>query len=101
MYRTMAFHNMAFAGDDFDKMDDFVNDYTETEAKLPRMTQKPSGCFTFIDFCPEYRRKPDAWFFQAEYEPFRFVMICVTPKCLSFYVFYANLTAKLMMQKRN
>jgi len=74
----MAHYNMAFAPDEYDKMDTSLHDYPEptTQSSLnsSKASPKPSGCFTFVDFCPEYRRKPDAWFFQAEYETFRFVL---------------------------
>jgi hypothetical protein len=83
----MAHYNQAFAADEFDTMDTSLHDYPEPQYnagagdEVPvdpsslTSSQKPSGSFTFIDFCPEYRRKPDAWFFQADYESFRSVPI--------------------------
>ncbi|CAG2122036.1 unnamed protein product [Medioppia subpectinata] len=85
----MAHYNMAFAADEFDRMDTSLNDYPEPQQdsaqpndstgssqdnhpsnKTTGSSAKLNGCFTFIDFCPEYRRKPDSWFFQADYESF-------------------------------
>lgn len=74
----MAHYNMAFAADEYDRMDTSPNDYPEPETiagtvnTSSKQSEKPRGCFTFIDFCPEYRRKPDSWFFQADYQTFRF-----------------------------
>lgn len=79
----MAYYNMAFTDDQCNPvcnpMDD--NELTTTSisdaspvhsSSVITKEAKPEGCFTFIDFCPQYRRKPDSWFFQAEYENFRF-----------------------------
>ena len=71
----MAHLNKAFASDEYDIMDDDIHDSAEQiiTSTVTNNSPKPSGCFTFVDFCPQYRRKPDSWFFQTEYETFRFV----------------------------
>ncbi|XP_054167426.1 probable serine/threonine-protein kinase DDB_G0276181 [Oppia nitens] len=75
----MAHYNMAFAGDEFDAMDTSVDAYPEPDTSatpvddntsVSSKTGQPFGSFTFIDFCPQYRRKPDSWFFQADYQTF-------------------------------
>ena len=74
----MAYHNQAFSGDpndatDLDDCADNVCPQTGADkADTSSLKEnKPSGCFTFMDFCPQYKRKPDAWFFRADYETFR------------------------------
>ncbi len=84
----MAHHNMAFAADEYDQMESMeLQEQIQPQESSPAPStissqQKPSGCFTFVDFCPEYRRKADSWFFQTEYETFRFVSI----KLIAFIV---------------
>jgi len=77
----MAHYNMAFSPDEYDTMDslhDYPEPTTTSSLASSKLSQKPSGCFTFVDFCPQYRRKPDAWFFQADYETFRFVFTIIS-----------------------
>lgn len=78
---NMAHHNMGFATDEYDHMESTElpeQIYPQETSSTPSVSQqKPSGCFTFVDFCPEYRRKADSWFFQAEYETFRFALIAL------------------------
>lgn len=90
---VMAHYNMAFAADEYDRMDTSLHDYpepttTQSSISSSKSPPKPSGCFTFVDFCPEYRRKPDAWFFQADYETFRFVLSL--RQCDYKFLFNAN-----------
>ena len=74
----MAYHNMAFTGDHtMDTLDHYVEPSAVSSAvnSSPISTDKrvkPSGSFTFVDFCPEYTRKPESWFFQSNYQTFRY-----------------------------
>ena len=71
----MAYHNMAFTGDQTtDTIDDDIEATTAVNSSPITASKqtKPSGSFTFLDFCPEYRRKADSWFFQSDYQTFRF-----------------------------
>ena len=70
----MAHHNLAFESCELDyniNLDD--TEYYQMKMNPLSKIEKPTGnCLTFVDFCPEYRRKADSWFFQSQYETLRF-----------------------------